>query len=134
IKGKKYIRNVAVSPSGARAAFEYRGEIFTLPREKGDERDLTNTPGANDRSPAWSPDGKSIAWFSDRSGEYKLCVGDQDGKGAPREISIHGSGFYADPKWSPDNKEISFADNSRTIYVADVASGAIEKVSSDTLY
>ena len=134
VKGKKYIRNVSVSPSGARAAFEYRGEIFTLPREKGDERNLTNTPGANDRSPAWAPDGKSIAWFSDRSGEYRLYIGDQDGKGAPREVKIDGSGFYDDPKWSPDNKKLSFADNSRTIYVADVASGAIEKVSSDVLY
>ena len=134
MKGKKYIRNAAVSPSGARAAFEFRGEILTVPREKGDDRNLTNTPSANDRSPAWSPDGKSIAWFSDRSGEYRLYIGDQDGKGAPREIKIDGAGFYDDPKWSPDSKKISFADNSRSIYVADVATGAADKVSSDVLY
>ncbi|MEA2239438.1 MAG: tricorn protease [Thermoanaerobaculia bacterium] len=134
VKGKKYIRDVAISPSGARAAFEFRGEIFTVPREKGDDRNLTNTPGANDRSPAWSPDGKSIAWFSDRSGEYRLYIGDQDGKGTPREIKIDGAGFYDDPKWSPDSKKLSFADNSRSIYVADVATGAADKVSSDVLY
>ncbi|HEX3070628.1 MAG TPA: DPP IV N-terminal domain-containing protein, partial [Thermoanaerobaculia bacterium] len=134
VKGKKYIRDVAVSPSGARAAFEFRGEIFTVPREKGDDRNLTNTPGANDRSPAWSPDGKSIAWFSDRSGEYRLYISDQSGKGTPREIKIDGAGFYDDPKWSPDSKKLSFADNSRSIYVVDVATGAADKVSSDVLY
>lgn len=134
VKGKKYLSNAAVSPSGARAAFEFRGEIFTVPREKGDDRNLTNTPGASDRSPAWSPDGKSIAWFSDRSGEYQLYIGDQEGKGTPRAIRIDGAGFYDDPKWSPDSKKISFADNSRSIYVADVATGAADKVSSDVLY
>jgi tricorn protease len=133
-KGKKYIRDVAISPSGTRAALEFRGEIFTLPREKGDDRNLTNSPGANDRSPAWSPDGKSIAWFSDKSGEYRLYIGEQDGKGTPREIKIDGAGFYDDPKWSPDSKKLSFADNSRTIYIVDVGSGTLEKVSSDVVY
>ena len=134
VKGKKYIRNASISPSGARAAIEFRGEIFTVPREKGDDRNLTNTPAANDRSPAWSPDGKSMAWFSDRSGEYRLYIGDQEGKGTPREIKIDGAGFYDEPKWSPDSKKISFADNSRSIHVVDVATGAGDKVSSDVLY
>jgi tricorn protease len=133
-KGKKYIRNVAVSPSGARAAFEYRGEILTVPREKGDARNLTNSPGVNDRSPAWSPDGKSIAWFNDSTGEYRMYVGAQDGRGTPKEIKIEGAGFYDDPKWSPDSKKVSFADNSRTIFIADVASGEVAKVSSDVMY
>ncbi|HYM59428.1 MAG TPA: PDZ domain-containing protein, partial [Thermoanaerobaculia bacterium] len=134
VKGVKYIQNAAISPSGARAAFEFRGEIVTVPREKGDDRNITNTPAANDRSPAWSPDGKSIAYFSDRSGEYELYIAQQDGRGAPREIKIDGAGFYLDTKWSPDGKKISFADNSRAIYVADVASGEVAKVSSDVVY
>jgi tricorn protease len=134
VKGKKYIRHTAVSPSGARAAFEFRGEIFTIPREKGDDRNLTNSPAANDRSPAWSPDGKSIAWFSDKSGEYRLYAGDQDGKNPPKEIKIDGAGYYDDPRWSPDSKKISFADNSRSIWIADIASGEATKISSDVMY
>ena len=133
-KGKKYIRGATISPSGARAAFEYRGEIVTLPREKGDDRNLTNSTAANDRSPAWSPDGRSIAWFSDQSGEYRLYIGAQDAKAAPREIKIDGAGFYDDPKWSPDSKHLSFADNSRSIFVVDLASGTTDKVSSDVMY
>jgi tricorn protease len=133
-KGKKFIRGGSVSPSGARAAIEFRGEIFTLPREKGDDRNLTNTPAANERWPAWSPDGKSIAYFSDRSGEYQLYIADQDGKGTPREIKIHGAGAYAEPKWSPDSKKISFSDNSRSIFVVDVPTGELAKVSSDVMY
>ncbi|MHB8055908.1 MAG: S41 family peptidase, partial [Candidatus Aminicenantales bacterium] len=73
-KGVRWIRNVGISPSGARAVFEFRGEIVTVPAEKGDPRNLTQTPGANERSPVWSPDGKSIACFSDASGEYALEV------------------------------------------------------------
>src|SRR5439155_3507722 len=74
VKGAKYIRNAALSPSGIRAVFEFRGEIVTVPAEKDDARNLTNSPGVHDRSPAWSPDGQSIAYFSDEGGEYQLHV------------------------------------------------------------
>jgi tricorn protease len=74
VRGAKYIRNAHVSPSGARAVFEFRGEIVTVPAEKGDPRNLTETPGVHERSPAWSPDGKSIAYFADAGGEYRLHV------------------------------------------------------------
>jgi tricorn protease len=70
------IRSFALSPTGVRAAFEARGEIFTVPAEKGDYRNLTQSSGANDRSPAWSPDGTRLAWLSDASGEYQLMLGD----------------------------------------------------------
>jgi tricorn protease len=133
-KGTKYARNTSLSPSGARLALELRGEILTVPAEKGDDRNLTGSVAAHDRSPAWSPDGKSIAWFSDEGGEYQLMISPQDGKGTPRKLPLGGAGFYADPRWSPDGKMISFTDNSRTLYVADVASGAVSKVSTQPLY
>src|SRR5256712_7932037 len=81
VKGAKYIRSASLSPSGARAVFEFRGEIVTVPGEKGDARNLTNTVANHERSPIWSPDGRQIAYFSDDTGEYELVVAAQDGKG-----------------------------------------------------
>ena len=133
-KGAKWVRNASLSPSGARVAFEFRGEIVTVPREKGDDRDITRTPGVHERSPAWSPDGKWIAWFSDEGGEYGLVLAPQGGQGKARRLPLSGAGFYANPKWSPDSKKLAFADNSMTIFLLDVATGAQTKVASDPLY
>ncbi len=85
-----------------------------MPAEKGDPRDLTDTPGVHERSPIWSPDGKSIAYFSDESGEYELHVRAQDGKGEVKKFKLDGAGFFDSPAWSPDSQKIAFADNSRT--------------------
>ena len=133
-KGAKYVRNGSISPTGARAAFEYRGEIVTVPAEKGDDRNITQSVSANDRWPAWSADGKSIAYFTDATGEYEMRIASQDGKGTPRSIKLNGAGFYRDPKWSPDGTKISYLDNSWTLYVLDVASGTSTKVDSDPMY
>ena len=99
-----------MSPSGTRAVFEARGEILTVPAEKGDIRNLTNTPGAADRDPAWSPDGKSIAYFSDESGEYSLTFARQDGRGEVKKIKLGDApSFFYNPSWSPDSKWIAYA-------------------------
>ena len=82
------IINASISPTGARAVFEARGEILTVPAEKGDVRNLTNTPGVAERDPAWSPDGKWIAYFSDESGEYALHLRDQTGRGEVKKINL----------------------------------------------
>ncbi|HEX9501920.1 MAG TPA: peptidase S41, partial [Thermoanaerobaculia bacterium] len=132
-KGAKYIRNASLSPSGARAAFEFRGEIVTIPMEKGDDRNLTQSVSANDRSPVWSPDGKSIAWFTDESGENELRVAPQDGKGPARNIKMNGAGFYRDINWSPDGTKISYQDNSSSLYLLDVASGTSTKIASNMM-
>ncbi|MFO7894494.1 MAG: PDZ domain-containing protein [Longimicrobiales bacterium] len=134
VSGDRWIRNYHVSPSGVRAVFEYRGDIVTVPAEKGDVRFLTETSDAHDRSPAWSPDGTRVAWFSDASGEYELVIAPQDGRGEVRRFPIDGAGFYEDPKWSPDGTRISFTDNSWTLYWLDVASGDVTEVASEPFY
>jgi tricorn protease len=134
VKGAKYIRNATVSPSGARAAFEFRGEIVTVPAEKGDPRNLTNTPNVHEREPAWSPDGKSIAYFSDAGGEYALHVRPASGTGQARTYQLLGNGFYEEPVWSPDSKKIAFVDNSNTLFWIDLANGEAKKVAAEPVY
>ena len=134
VRGARWIRDAALSPTGARAAFNFRGEIVTVPGEKGDVRNLTNSVDAHDRYPAWSPDGRSIAWFSDKSGEYQLYIGSQDGKGEPRAIKVMGEGFYQAPVWSPDSQKIAYFDNSQSVYWLDVKSGVSKKVASQPIY
>ncbi len=133
-RGVRWIRSAALSPTGARAAFEFRGEIVTVPGEKGDVRNLTNSVAAHDRYPAWSPDGRSIAWFSDAGGEYQMYIGNQDGKGEPRALKVIGQGFYRDPVWSPDSQKIAYFDNSLSVYWLDVKSGVSKKIASQPIY
>ena len=134
VKGAKYIRSASLSPSGARLALEFRGEILSVPAEKGDVRNLTNTTAAHERSPVWSPDGRKIAYFSDESGEYELFVRSQDGKGAPARYKLPGAGFYDRPAWSPDSKKIAYTDNSWSVFWVDLATGVSKKIGSEYLY
>lgn len=133
-KGSKWIRDWDVSPSGARAVFEFRGEIVTVPAEKGDPRNLTRTPGVNERGPAWSPDGNRIAWFSDAGGEYAIHVASQDGKGEPSVYKPGGAGFYDNLKWSPDGRKLAWTDNSLSLFWLDLDQGTVRKISSELLY
>lgn len=134
VQGVNYIRSADISPSGSRVVFDFRGDIITLPAEKGDPRNITLTTGVHEKYPSWSPDGKNIAYFSDASGEYNLYIEAQDGKGDPRIIKLTGTGFYAFPRWSRDSKKICYTDNGRNLYLLDVESGAIKKIDSDELY
>jgi len=118
------IQNAAISPTGARAAFEAHGEIFTVPAEKGDTRNLTQTPGIAERNPSWSPDGKTIAYFSDASGEYQLYLHDQTGFKPPTVIDLGPNpSYFYNPTWSPDSKHIAFADKHLRLWVVDVPTG-----------
>jgi tricorn protease len=134
VTGPKYIRSADISPTGQRAVFEFRGEVVTVPAKKGDVRNLTHSPGTHERSPAWSPDGKKIAYFSDAAGEYALHVAPQDGKGEPKAYPLKGAGFYERPVWSPDGKKIAFIDNSRTLSWIDLDSGKVTPVASEAVY
>ncbi|HET7322115.1 MAG TPA: PDZ domain-containing protein, partial [Longimicrobiaceae bacterium] len=119
----KSLSHPQLSPTGVRALFEGRGDVFTVPTDKGSWRDLTRTSGVAERAPVWSPDGKQIAWFSDESGEYQLVVGDQDGTGPVRTYALKDPSYPYDPAWSPDGSKILFTDAGLNLWVVDLASG-----------
>ena len=126
------ISNLALSPTGARAVFEARGEIISVPVEKGNARNLTNTPGAMERYPAWSPNGKWIAYFSDESGEYALHLREQSGMGELKKISLgEPPSFFYSPEWSPDSKKIVFTDKRLNLWYVDIEKGAPVKVDTN---
>ena len=122
-------QNFYLSPTGVRVAVEAHGDIFTLPAEKGDTRNLTKTPGSAERDPGWSPDGKSIAYFSDASGEYQLYIRDQDGLQPPKVIDLGPDpSFFYSPRWSPDSKHIAFSDKHLHLWYVDAAGGKPVKI------
>jgi tricorn protease len=113
---KDQIYDFGVSPGGERAVFEARGEIFTVPAEKGNTRNLTNTSGSREKNPNWSPDGKWIAFMSERTGEDELYIISQDGKEKETKITSDGHCFRFAPVWSPDSKKLLFADKELKLY------------------
>jgi tricorn protease len=132
-KVENEIATATLSPSGARALFEAHGEILTAPAEKGDIRNLTDTPGTMERDPSWSPDGKWVAYFSDESGEYQLFLKNPDGMGEARKISLGSpASFYYEPIWSPDSKKIAFSDKRLNVWYIDLAKGTPVKIDTDT--
>jgi tricorn protease len=128
----KRLHNVGISPTGMRAVGEAWGEIFTVPSDKGDIRNLTRTPAVAERDPAWSPDGKSIAYFSDASGEYNMEIRDQSGQGAIKKINLGSPpSFFYSPVWSPDSKNIAYYDKRLNLWYVDIDKGAPVKVDTD---
>ncbi len=126
------INNAAISPTGMRAVFEARGEIISVPAEKGDARNLTATTNVAERDPSWSPDGKWIAYFSDESGEYELHLRDQKAAGEVKKIKLEPT-FYYNPTWSPDSKKIAFSDKRGNMWLVEVESGQPKKYDTTIL-
>ena len=122
IKAQKYIQNTNISPDGNRALVEARGDIFSLPAEKGFIINFTQSSGSAERYPAWSPDGKSVAWWSDDSGEYELNIYNAD-NGTSKQITKLGPGFRYSIYWSPDASKIAFIDQAMKIHVTEVETG-----------
>ncbi len=125
---KDWITQIGLSPDGARAVVVARGDVFTVPREKGMIRNLSRDPGSRDKDAAWSPDGKWIAFFSDRGGEYEIWLADPLGKGKPARLTTHKEGYRFALRWSPDSKKLAFTDQTLTLSYVDVDTKQITKV------
>lgn len=125
------LSNPQISPTGKRAVFEHRGEIFTVPKKEGSWRNLTNSSSAADRAPVWSPKGDQIAWFSDESGEYQLVVSDQKGLKKKKTYPLPNPTFYFQPVWASDGKHIAFTDTDYTIWVINLENGQANAIDTD---
>lgn len=129
----KQIRQWGISPKGARAVFQAHGDILTVPATHGSIENLTHSPGAMDRDPAWSPNGKRIAYFSDRDGEYDLYIASQNGTGAVRRVPLdQNNAFYYNLRWSPDSTKLVFSDQKLQLWYVNLATRHPKPVKIDT--
>ncbi len=133
-KVEKLIASASVSPTGKRGVFGARGEVFTVPAEHGAVLDVTRSAGVAERYPRWSPDGKTLAYWSDRSGEYELMLRPADGSGAEKQVTTLGKGFRYPPSWSPDNSKIAFVDQAMRVYILDVRRGEVKEIDRSPLW
>ncbi|MDE3056743.1 MAG: PD40 domain-containing protein [Bacteroidota bacterium] len=131
---EKRISNFFVAPDGKRALFEARGEIFSVPAENGNVVDLTNTSGVAERYPAWSPNGKYVAYWSDRSGEYELTLKDLEHPTEEKKLTSYGAGFRYHIYWSPDSKKMAFIDKAMNIFIYDLDKNSTTKVDREEYY
>lgn len=123
----KSVANMTVSPDGKRVVLQARGELFNVPAKEGFTLNMTQSSGVLDHSPAWSPDGKTVAYWSDRSGEYEIYLQGSQGSQEPKKLTNRKSGFGYTLHWSPDSKKIAFLDEKYDISIVDAASGQIKK-------
>ena len=128
------IQGATPSPTGKRALFEARGDIFSAPAEHGPVVNVTRSSGVADRFPRWSPDGKWLAYWSDRSGEYELTIRPAEGPGPEKKITALGKGFRYEPYWSPDARKIAFVNQAMQIHVVDVETGKVAKIDESPIW
>lgn len=121
------ITEFGISPDGARGLFVARGDLFTVPAEKGNIRHLTGTTGVHERSAVWSPDGKWIAFISDESGETEVHLISNDGK-TKKQLTKNATTYRYNAKWSPDSKKLICSDKEMKLYYIDIESGKTTQV------
>ena len=122
--------NYDLAPNGNRLALSARGDIFTLPAEHGNTRNLTQTSNADEDHPSWSPDGKTIAYTTDVSGEQQLAI--RPAEGGPEKILTHfPQGYFYAPRWSPGGDRLAFSDNDHRLWIVATAGGEPQQLAQD---
>lgn len=124
----KEVTSYDLSPDGRRAVLGERGDVFTVPAEYGNTRNLTQTPGVHERNAVWSPDGKSVAYVSDATGEDEIFIIPQDGSGPATQLTRGGDTYKYRLAWSPDSKSILWSDRKLRLQYVDVQSKAVTLV------
>lgn len=117
------IHSFSISPTGKRALFDARGDIFSVPAENGITENLTNTPGIREIYPVWSPNGKYIAYYSDQTGEYELYLLENKKGAQPKQLTFNSTAWKYEAEWSPDSRYIVYSDRTMNLWLVDVASG-----------
>jgi tricorn protease len=128
INGAQFLQNVALAPKGERVLFAARGDVFSAPVEKGGTRNLTHSSNAHDKFPRWSPDGRQVAFISDRSGEEEVWLVAQDGMSESQQLTTGGSAQRYAPEWSGDGKRIAFSDKDGKVYIVTVADKKMQQI------
>ena len=119
------IAHMTAAPGSKRVVFEARGELFNVPVSEGYSENLTRSSGAFDRHPAWSPDGETVAFWSDRNGEYEIYLRNMSGTADVRQLTNRGVGYGYSLYWSPDGNHLAFIDETNTIYVVNAENGTV---------
>ena len=133
-RGESLITDAAVSPTGRRAVFGARGDVVTVPAEHGAVLNVTRSSGVAERYPRWSPDGMTLAYWSDRSGEYELTTRPADGTGQEKKLTSMGKGFRYPPHWSPDSRKLAFVDQAMKVYVFDTAGNRLTPIDQSPIW
>jgi len=128
------VTNFEIAPDGSRAILGARGDVFTVPAKFGPTRNLTQTPGIHERNAKWSPDGKWIAYISDRTGEDEIWLSPQDGRGAAIQVTSGSSNYKYQPVWSPDSKKLMWSDRAQRLFFVDIDTKAVTQIATSPAF